>query len=69
MQVRGDQEIHRDITATETTEMEHKGKTQERVVNEPQVRFFLLLLPWMHFFQYFQKYLTSLIIEVSFSSF
>lgn len=31
----GDLEITRKITATETTEMEHKGKTQERVVQGP----------------------------------
>lgn len=29
---KGDQEITRHITATETTDMEHKGKTQERIV-------------------------------------
>lgn len=32
---RGDLEITRKITATETTEMEHKGQTQERVVDGP----------------------------------
>lgn len=32
---RGDMEITRKITATETTEMEHKGQTQERVVDGP----------------------------------
>ena len=32
---RGDVEITRKITATETTEMEHKGQTQERVVDGP----------------------------------
>lgn len=31
----GDKEITRKITATETTEVEHKGKTQERVVEGP----------------------------------
>ncbi|PSN37209.1 Titin, partial [Blattella germanica] len=31
-EVRGDLEITRKITATETTEMEHKAKTQERIV-------------------------------------
>lgn len=31
----GDLEITRKITATETTEVEHKGKTQERVVQGP----------------------------------
>jgi hypothetical protein len=31
-QVRGDVEITRKITATETTEVEHKARTQERVV-------------------------------------
>lgn len=31
----GDKEITRKITATETTEMEHKGTTQERVVEGP----------------------------------
>lgn len=31
----GDMEITRKITATETTEMEHKGTTQERVVEGP----------------------------------
>jgi len=31
-QVRGDLEITRKITATETTEVEHKARTQERVV-------------------------------------
>ncbi|XP_014485703.1 PREDICTED: titin [Dinoponera quadriceps] len=31
-EVKGDLEITRKITATETTEVEHKGKTQERVV-------------------------------------
>lgn len=31
-ETRGDQEITRKITATETTEVEHKAKTQERVV-------------------------------------
>lgn len=32
---RGDLEITRKITATETTEMEHKGNTQERVIDGP----------------------------------
>lgn len=32
---RGDLEITRKITATETTEMEHKGQTQERIVDGP----------------------------------
>lgn len=31
-QVQGDKEIHRNITSTETTEMEHKANTQERLV-------------------------------------
>lgn len=31
----GDLEITRNITATETTEMEHKGTTQERVIDGP----------------------------------
>lgn len=31
----GDKEITRKITATETTEMEHKGTTQERIVEGP----------------------------------
>ncbi|KAK3888336.1 hypothetical protein Pcinc_007597 [Petrolisthes cinctipes] len=31
-EVQGDKEIHRTITATEKTEMEHKGKTTERLV-------------------------------------
>lgn len=31
----GDLEITRNITATETTEVEHKGTTQERVVDGP----------------------------------
>lgn len=31
----GDKEITRKITSTETTEMEHKGKTQERIVEGP----------------------------------
>ena len=31
-ETKGDQEITRHITATETTDVEHKGKTQERVV-------------------------------------
>lgn len=34
-EVKGDKEITRKITATETTEMEHKGSTQERVVEGP----------------------------------
>lgn len=34
-EVVGDKEITRKITATETTEMEHKGTTQERVVEGP----------------------------------
>jgi hypothetical protein len=38
-QVRGDLEITRKITATETTEMEHKGRTQERVVQGQVVSF------------------------------
>lgn len=34
-EVKGDKEITRKITATETTEIEHKAKTQERVVEGP----------------------------------
>ena len=34
-EVKGDVEITRKITATETTEVEHKAKTQERVVQGP----------------------------------
>jgi len=36
-QVRGDMEITRKITATETTEVEHKARTQERVVQGQMV--------------------------------
>lgn len=32
MQVKGDTEITRKISATETTEVEHKAKVEERVV-------------------------------------
>lgn len=32
---RGEMEITRKITATETTEMEHKGQTQERIIDGP----------------------------------
>lgn len=32
IQVQGNKEIHRKITATETTEMEHTQKNQERVI-------------------------------------
>lgn len=34
-EIKGDLEITRKITATETTEVEHKAKTQERVVQGP----------------------------------
>lgn len=34
-ETKGDLEITRNITATETTEMEHKGQTQERIVEGP----------------------------------
>lgn len=34
-EVKGDLEITRKITATETTEVEHKAKTQERIVQGP----------------------------------
>jgi titin len=34
-EVKGDKEITRKITSTETTEVEHKAKTQERVVDGP----------------------------------
>ncbi|RXG68646.1 Titin, partial [Armadillidium vulgare] len=34
-EIQGDLEIHRKITTTEKTEMEHKGKTTERVVQGP----------------------------------
>ena len=34
-EVQGDMEITRKITATETTEVEHKGTTQERIVQGP----------------------------------
>jgi len=37
--VRGDLEITRKITATETTEVEHKARTQERVVQGQVVSF------------------------------
>lgn len=37
LQIQGDTEIHRNITATETTEMEHKAKTQERIIKDSLV--------------------------------
>lgn len=36
--MKGDKEITRKITATETTEVEHTGETHERVVQGPVVR-------------------------------
>lgn len=40
-ETKGQLEITRKITATETTEVEHKGRTHERVVQGQVVRFFL----------------------------
>lgn len=51
-QVQGNTEIHRKITATETTEMEHTRKNQERVVQEKIVCTF-----YQKFKQVLKKYL------------
>lgn len=51
-QVQGDLEITRKITATETTEMEHKAKTLERVVTGQVVSSFMKINGYLNIFNF-----------------